>query len=68
MGVTRCNRKTIVQGSGRYHSIGWNVAFSTDCAPTLSPTLQRRVPPLSRTSAREAVRQAAHGARRKEPL
>src|SRR3954447_22066885 len=28
MGVTRCNRKSCVKSSGRYHSIGWNVIFS----------------------------------------
>ena len=28
MGVTRCNLKTIVKSSGRYHYIGWNVGIS----------------------------------------
>jgi hypothetical protein len=28
MGVTRSNLKPIVKGSGRYHEIRWNVAFS----------------------------------------
>src|SRR2546425_7547914 len=27
MGVTHCNRKTIVKDSGRYHEIRWNVIF-----------------------------------------
>jgi hypothetical protein len=42
--------------------------FPPIARPPCRPTLHRWVPPLSRTSAREAVRQAAHGARRKEPL
>ena len=27
MGVTRCNLKPIMNGSGRYHEIQWNVQF-----------------------------------------